>query len=810
MTTPVRLSSQNHLFTPKPQRISASLTSANRILRRYSIPIRLKTLSDCTPTLWIILYEAIFDIRIPEIKRQASDFADHIFNLERILKRLEKEVLEAELPHLKPQLICSGDEDSILDLLEIFVEIVKLLDSQLLNSTEEKSSNRDTSLETTGTLSDLTFSSDLSSTQIREILKRYIDELTDDNPDDSLLESRWKALMESSGSSSQSGLPSFSHQLVSSTPISRSSGLSNSRVSSFLSENSEDDTTSLRSSRSGSFSRHTSGSERRSGTDRWSSGDGNTEESFQYQPASSGVNPVANSPSTDSYILDEIERLIERARDGEKISETSKLETILEYLRQEGIEMPSSNLSLSTSEDENISSASQHEPSKSYRTSSRAQSKSVADTTDHLGGSEKSELPIDTSGEHLDGHRSSRIRGDLDEGYGTNSKAFSNVHPSAQSTTEADVKPDVSIDRSFSQSLHTNGSLPRDSRSVYDTSEENTSYDDEQYRILMPKPYATSPKKQSTSKSSKSSRESLGSDYLRDQLESIRRRRQEEKRIPLRKPGERLRVRDDIEEFLTEHGEECNKPSVSKSKNRDAPLPAQLLPTPDDSAYVKKLKEKRREILRKSKSQAHPPQDILHDTLADNEEYFRKLTCRGGTESQNTRSTREAELLKQTKKRIEQENRAAIIKLNQMTKLYAKQSICDRKSRLARLRKEKDNIDQQALSLENRIQSEESKTLNSLFLTTLKLQKSAIAEARREHQMDMKQREGLRKENQKALEALLKSQLADAEKEAREERADSGIKTQKILESMRELQKNQFAHVFEKLRGSNDDPSEYV
>ncbi|KAK9765956.1 Centrosomal protein of 95 kDa [Basidiobolus ranarum] len=764
-----------------------------------------------------------------------------------ILQRLEKEVLEAELPHLKPQLICNGDEDSILDLLEIFVEIVKLIDSQLLNSIEkEESTSQESFLGATSTESDLSFTSNLSSTQIRQILKKYIDELTENNSNDSILGSKFKSLIDSSDVTSDSSLLSFGNDLVSSTPITRSSQPNDRRLSSFLLDSADINTQSLFDSNDGLLtSLNTTDTApvlkeptEISSTSKWSHESFANGKSTVVTNQDNNTSPM-NSQSTDSYILEEIEQLIERAKNGERISETSKLETILDYLRQEGIDIPSSelssDLSLSQLDKVSISSASRKsstsESKNSYKRdepSYRTQSKASRNGSNYgLKVNESRKSFDDAVNQSTYQPKTAGVRLGSDEGYGTKSRSFSRGRGSYHSDTEVDDKYNASGDYSRPAAPETDHSysefsqFKRNSSSNFET-DHSTSYRDEKFRILKPKSCISSIDGKNLDSSSDKSQKSLESEYLKDWADTLQQhrkgRKEGERRIPLRKPGERLKVQDDMEEYLAKHETDTVEPPATKPKkkpsNREIPIPPQLLVTPDDSAYVKELKVRRQEGWRKMKSQEPQESDDLYDTLSMNKAYFQKFTHHGGSESKNLNTSKYAELLKHTKKKIEQERRVAILKLSQMTKLYAKQSIRERKSQMARLHKEKDNLDQQALSIEARIQSEESKTLNNLFLTTLKLQKSAIEEGRREQQIDIKQREMLRKDNQKALEDLLKNQLLSAENEAREEQVDSGIRSRMLLESLRELQKDQFLHAFQKLESikkqTSSNPSEFA
>ncbi|KAI9205420.1 uncharacterized protein BJ171DRAFT_502060 [Polychytrium aggregatum] len=119
-----------------------SIDLVNDLLERIRIPLRIQRLDQCVPALWVTLFEGLFQTRLKGIDRYsthggrgASDREQQalreasISNVRIVLRELGHGILQTELPHLSAEALVDFDVESILDIIEIFSELARVLDS---------------------------------------------------------------------------------------------------------------------------------------------------------------------------------------------------------------------------------------------------------------------------------------------------------------------------------------------------------------------------------------------------------------------------------------------------------------------------------------------------------------------------------------------------------------------------------------------------------------------------------------------------------------------------------------------------------
>ncbi|TPX71822.1 hypothetical protein SpCBS45565_g00889 [Spizellomyces sp. 'palustris'] len=90
----------------------------------------LTSLSDCVPSLWVALYEGLFEARIPGIIRtNASSHGARIHNVTCVLDELATTVLGVDLGHIRAEDVVTGERKAVMNLVEIFGELGKAMDS---------------------------------------------------------------------------------------------------------------------------------------------------------------------------------------------------------------------------------------------------------------------------------------------------------------------------------------------------------------------------------------------------------------------------------------------------------------------------------------------------------------------------------------------------------------------------------------------------------------------------------------------------------------------------------------------------------
>ncbi|KAJ3400632.1 Centrosomal protein of 95 kDa, partial [Chytridiales sp. JEL 0842] len=94
----------------------------NTLLKRIKVPLRIQSLRECVPSLFIALFEGLLETRIPDLKRGTNALTDEgrLHNIQLLLKTLEKDVLGVDMGHIPAEDVCKGEERAVLHLVEIF------------------------------------------------------------------------------------------------------------------------------------------------------------------------------------------------------------------------------------------------------------------------------------------------------------------------------------------------------------------------------------------------------------------------------------------------------------------------------------------------------------------------------------------------------------------------------------------------------------------------------------------------------------------------------------------------------------------
>ncbi|KAJ3327849.1 hypothetical protein HDU76_011009 [Blyttiomyces sp. JEL0837] len=106
----------------------------NHLLTLTLIPLRIQSLSECAPSLFIALFESLFETRITGIERNLSVLSAspdaRITNISLLLDRLQHDVLGVRIPHVTAVGIVEGVEEDLMDLIEILGEIAVALEER--------------------------------------------------------------------------------------------------------------------------------------------------------------------------------------------------------------------------------------------------------------------------------------------------------------------------------------------------------------------------------------------------------------------------------------------------------------------------------------------------------------------------------------------------------------------------------------------------------------------------------------------------------------------------------------------------------
>ncbi|KAJ3285451.1 hypothetical protein HK104_009477 [Borealophlyctis nickersoniae] len=106
-----------------------AVKTINRLLTHIRVPIKLRSLRECVASLWVALFEGLFETRIHGIIRDesATTRGARIRNVQLVLDELAGVVLNVELGHIKAEALVDGETESVLDLVDVFGEILDVM-----------------------------------------------------------------------------------------------------------------------------------------------------------------------------------------------------------------------------------------------------------------------------------------------------------------------------------------------------------------------------------------------------------------------------------------------------------------------------------------------------------------------------------------------------------------------------------------------------------------------------------------------------------------------------------------------------------
>lgn len=107
-----------------------ALNSLHHLLQIHYIPIPIDTLQDCTPTLWLALFESIFQTRLPDIIRQTQPLtlSQKLHNTRLLLSALESDVLHMPLDDaLNAGDLCLRHRESIVEMINVLAAVERVM-----------------------------------------------------------------------------------------------------------------------------------------------------------------------------------------------------------------------------------------------------------------------------------------------------------------------------------------------------------------------------------------------------------------------------------------------------------------------------------------------------------------------------------------------------------------------------------------------------------------------------------------------------------------------------------------------------------
>ncbi|KAJ3022474.1 UNVERIFIED_CONTAM: hypothetical protein HDU68_009135 [Siphonaria sp. JEL0065] len=117
----------------------AALSTANALLLRIGVGVRVSQLGECVSSLFVALFEGLVRVRLSGVRRNAIDRQDKINNVAVVLNAFEDKILggRASLSHISPARVVDGNEDDLTNLLLLFGD----LDSAIASSSSSASAS---------------------------------------------------------------------------------------------------------------------------------------------------------------------------------------------------------------------------------------------------------------------------------------------------------------------------------------------------------------------------------------------------------------------------------------------------------------------------------------------------------------------------------------------------------------------------------------------------------------------------------------------------------------------------------------------
>lgn len=100
--------------------------TVNNLLSQLGFRERVRSLRECTPSLFVVLFEALFG-PLQGIRRFPLTEDDYVHNSEVLLRVLEQQVLGLNLHHISAAHLATGSSRAVENLVEIFAQIVQVL-----------------------------------------------------------------------------------------------------------------------------------------------------------------------------------------------------------------------------------------------------------------------------------------------------------------------------------------------------------------------------------------------------------------------------------------------------------------------------------------------------------------------------------------------------------------------------------------------------------------------------------------------------------------------------------------------------------
>ncbi|XP_051774971.1 centrosomal protein of 95 kDa-like isoform X2 [Erpetoichthys calabaricus] len=124
--------------TQKERAPSEWLQMANNLLSKCCINLKLRTIRDCSASVFVALYEAILGEPVPDYIAAPRSQEDDSHNVQSVIDSLALDYLQISLSHITGENIVRGDKESIRNLLEIFDGLLEYLTEEISDASSEE------------------------------------------------------------------------------------------------------------------------------------------------------------------------------------------------------------------------------------------------------------------------------------------------------------------------------------------------------------------------------------------------------------------------------------------------------------------------------------------------------------------------------------------------------------------------------------------------------------------------------------------------------------------------------------------------
>ncbi|KAG2460744.1 CEP95 protein, partial [Polypterus senegalus] len=111
---------------------------ANNLLSKCCINLKLRTIRDCSASVFVALYEAILGEPVPDYIAVPRSQEDDSHNVQSVIDSLALDYLQISLSHITGENIVRGDKESIRNLLEIFDGLLEYLTEEISDASSEE------------------------------------------------------------------------------------------------------------------------------------------------------------------------------------------------------------------------------------------------------------------------------------------------------------------------------------------------------------------------------------------------------------------------------------------------------------------------------------------------------------------------------------------------------------------------------------------------------------------------------------------------------------------------------------------------